>query len=207
MRFALGLAASLMMAAPALAQDAGTTASTEIDPQAYAGIWYEIARTPAPFQEMCAGGVTATYELVGAGTVKVTNRCDGEDGQPQGITGEAEVVSNNFNTLNVEFSMGEQNQGVNYVVAAASDIKDGKYQWAAVQSPEGPIGWILAREPQIDAETRSQAEAALKEAGIEIPYPQHDLHFRDPLVVRVEPARGRAPGRNGGAVAGTQAPR
>ena len=40
MRFALGLAASLMMAAPALAQDAGTTASTEIDPQAYAGIWY-----------------------------------------------------------------------------------------------------------------------------------------------------------------------
>ena len=77
MRFALGLAASLMMAAPALAQDAGTTASTEIDPQAYAGIWYEIARTPAPFQEMCAGGVTATYELVGAGTVKVTNRCDG----------------------------------------------------------------------------------------------------------------------------------
>ena len=92
MRFALGLAASLMMAAPALAQDAGTTASTEIDPQAYAGIWYEIARTPAPFQEMCAGGVTATYELVGAGTVKVTNRCDGEDGQPQGITGEAEVV-------------------------------------------------------------------------------------------------------------------
>ena len=168
MRFALGLAASLMMTAPALAQDAGTTAATEIDPQAYAGTWYEIARTPAPFQEMCAGGVTATYELVGAGTVKVTNRCDGKDGQPQGITGEAEVVNNNFNTLNVEFSMGEQNQGVNYVVAAASDIEDGKYQWAAVQSPEGPIGWILAREPQIDAETRSQAEAALKEAGIDV---------------------------------------
>lgn len=168
MRVALGLVASLMMTAPVFAQDAGTTAATEIDPQAYAGTWYEIARTPAPFQEMCAGGVTATYELVGEETVKVTNRCDGRDGQPQGITGEAEVVNNNFNTLNVEFSVGEQNQGVNYVVAAASDIEGGQYQWAAVQSPEGPIGWILAREPQIDAETRKQAEAALQEAGIDV---------------------------------------
>lgn len=168
MRFALGLAASLLTAAPALAQDAGTTAATEIDPQAYIGTWYEIARTPAPFQEMCAGGVTATYELVDDETVKVTNRCDGKDGQPQGITGEAEVVNSNFNTLDVEFSVGEESQGVNYVVAAAGDIEDGKYQWAAVQSPEGPIGWILAREPQIDAETRSQAEAALTEAGIDV---------------------------------------
>jgi len=53
-------------------------------------------------------------------------------------------------------------------VAAASDIEDGKYQWAAVHSPEGPIGWILARSPEIDAETRQQAEAALEKAGVDV---------------------------------------
>lgn len=35
--------------------------------------------------------------------------------------------------------------------------------------------------------------SALTEAGIEIPYPQHDLHFRDPLVVRVARDEAAAP--------------
>lgn len=37
----------------------------------------------------------------------------------------------------------------------------------------------------------------LTEAGIEIPYPQHDLHFRDPLVVRLDDGAG--PSRRNGA--------
>ena len=85
-----------------------------------------------------------------------------------GVAGDVGALALVLDLEHVEFSVGEESQGVNYVVAAAGDIEDGKYQWAAVQSPEGPIGWILAREPQIDAETRSQAEAALKEAGIDV---------------------------------------
>ena len=56
---------------------------------------------------------------------------------------------------------------MNYTVAAASDIEDGKYQWAAVRSPEDNIGWILSRTPEMDAGTRQQAEAALKAAGVD----------------------------------------
>lgn len=168
MKLALGLAALAMTAAPALAQDAGTVAAQEIDPQAYAGTWYEIARTPAPFQEECTGGVTATYELADAETVTVTNRCDVEGGKTATITGRAEVVGGNFNTFDVQFGEGGESPGVNYVVAAASDVENGKYQWAAVHSPEGPIGWILSRTPGIEAADREKAEAALTAAGVDI---------------------------------------
>ena len=59
MNLRLSLSALLMLAAPLAAQEAGTVTQNEIEPQAYAGVWYEIASVPAPFQAMCEGGTTA----------------------------------------------------------------------------------------------------------------------------------------------------
>lgn len=167
MKIAQALAVSLLTLTPAFAQDAGTVAKTEIDPEAYVGTWYEIARTPAKFQEMCTGGVTATYALAGE-KVTVTNRCDGPGGAVATIEGTATVVGGNFNTLDVQFPVGDTSQGVNYTVAAASDVVDGKYQWAAVRSPEENIGWILSRTPELDAATRAEAVKALETAGVDV---------------------------------------
>jgi hypothetical protein len=36
----------------------------------------KVARTPAPFQEQCVGGVTAFYELIDDETIRVLNRRD-----------------------------------------------------------------------------------------------------------------------------------
>lgn len=168
MRLAIALSAALLVAAPAIAQEAGTTTALEIDPQSYTGLWYEIARTPTPYQEDCEGGVTAAYNLIDDTTMKVVNRCDRSSGDEQGVAGEAEVVNGNFNTFSVEFGEDSSAPGVNYVVAAVGQEEDGQYPWAAVYSPDGNTGWILARDPELDAERRDEAEAALSEVGVDL---------------------------------------
>ena len=57
--------AAVALASGAAAQGAGDT--VDVDPEAYEGLWYEIARTPAPFQAQCEGGVTATLVDAAAG--------------------------------------------------------------------------------------------------------------------------------------------
>jgi apolipoprotein D and lipocalin family protein len=168
MRFALIMSTAVLLATPALAQEAGTTTDLEISPDAYTGVWYEIARTPAPYENDCEGGVTATYTLVDDSTVEVVNRCDRASGDEQGVTGQAEVVNNNFNTLEVQFGGESGAPGINYVVAAVGEEQDGEYPWAAVHSPEGNTGWILSREPEISQDDRNAAEAALEEVGVDL---------------------------------------
>ena len=168
MRFAIALGVALLATAPTFAQEAGTTTTIEIDPQSYTGLWYEIARTPTPYQQDCEGGVTATYNLVDDATMEVINRCDRTSGDEQGVVGTAEVVNGNFNTFSVEFGEESGAPGVNYVVAAVGEEEDGQYPWAAVYSPDGNTGWILARDPELSSEDREEAEASLSEVGVDL---------------------------------------
>ena len=170
MRMALSLAVPALFAAPVagLALEAGVVVAKEIEPQAYAGTWYEIARTPAPFQERCEGGVTAEYELIDDNTMHVLNRCDLPQGETQSASGEADVVNGNFNTFDVQLSQSDEAPSINYVVAAVSDVVDGRYRWAAVHSPQSNIGWILSRSPELKPEGRAKAEAALEAVGVTI---------------------------------------
>lgn len=168
MRFTLVLGTALLIASPAYAQEAGATTSSEINPQAYTGVWFEIARTPTPYQEDCEGGVTARYELIDDATMQVVNRCDRASGEDQGVVGEAEIVNGNFNTFDVEFGEESGAPGVNYVVAAVGEEEGEQYPWAAVYSPDGNTGWILARDPQLAADDRQEAEDALGELGVDL---------------------------------------
>src|SRR5690606_6647622 len=152
MRLPTILGAALLIAAPTYAQEAETTTDLEIDPQSYTGLWYEIARTPTPYQEDCEGGVTASYQLIDDATMEVVNRCDRAAGDDQGVVGTAEVVNGNFNTFEVEFGEDSGAPGVNYVVAAVGEEAGDQYPWAAVYSPDGNTGWILARDTEISEE-------------------------------------------------------
>ena len=158
----------LLLASPAIAQEAGATTGLEIDPGAYAGVWYEIARTPTPYQQQCTGGVTATYTVVDDSTVRVNNRCDLASGETEQATGTAEVVDGNFNTFAVELEDSGGAPGINYVVAAVGEEEDGRYSWAAVHSPDDDTGWILARDPDFGDAERSEAEAALEAVGVDL---------------------------------------
>lgn len=168
MRIPLILGVAVLAAGPVSAQEAGTTTAMEIDPQSYMGVWYEIARTPTPYEQGCMGGVTATYSLIDDTTVEVVNRCDRESGNEQDVVGQAEVVDGNFNTFSVQFGQESGAPGINYVVAAVGEEEDGQYQWAAVHSPDGNTGWILSREPNLAEEQRAEAEAALSELGVDL---------------------------------------
>lgn len=168
MKLRLSLSALLLLAAPLAAQEAGTVTQNEIEPQGYAGVWYEIASVPAPFQAMCEGGTTARYDLVDAGTLRVLNRCDMADGKTAAVEGTAEVVGGNLNTFDVSFPQAPDETGVNYVVVAVGEMEDDSYPWAAVRSPEPGFAWILSRTPELGADDRQAAEAALTEAGTDV---------------------------------------
>ncbi len=151
---------------PAAAQAAPDT-GIKVDPQAYQGLWYEIARTPVPFQQQCAGGVTATYDIKSAESLRVLNRCDLADGEVASIEGTAQVLNESFNALEVDFPDTPSEPGVNYLIEAVGPIDNGRYAWAAVRSPDNGHGWILARTPQLGDGPQIEAQHALEAAGLD----------------------------------------
>ena len=53
-------------------------------------------------------------------------------------------------------------------MAAVGDQEGGEYPWAAVYSPDGNTGWILAREPELGEDARQEAKVSLKEVGVDL---------------------------------------
>ncbi|WP_230530582.1 lipocalin family protein [Microvirga roseola] len=110
--------AAALTAVGAQAQEKAAGSQTRVDPKAYAGLWYEVARTPTPFQEPCDGGVTASYEIVDPRTVRVLNRCDRPDGSVNRVEGTAKVVGDDFRRLKVDFPQTPDDGEANFVIEA-----------------------------------------------------------------------------------------
>ncbi|MBM4163160.1 MAG: lipocalin family protein [Lentisphaerae bacterium] len=127
-----------------------------VDLARYAGVWYEIARTPNWFEAKCAGGVQAHYTLDGD-RVRVRNRCLTCDGKVTEARGVARAVPGSGNAkLRVSFFWPFY--GDYWILALDPD-----YQWALVGEPSQRYAWILARTPALDAavleETLARAAA------------------------------------------------
>ena len=152
----------------ALGAGAALAEDRTVEPEAYAGLWYEIARTPTPFQIQCEGGVTALYELIDDDTVRVLNRCDVAGGEASSVEGTAEEVGSDFRRFDVAFGPSPDDDRVNYVVEAVGPVEDERHAWAAVSDGDGGTGWILAPRPDLDADARDDARAALEEAGVDV---------------------------------------
>ena len=111
-----------------------------LDTQAYAGLWYEVARFPVPFQRGCTD-VTAEYGLRADGSLTVLNRCF-RDGAWDEIEGSAEVTGPG--RLAVRFD------SVPFVSAPYWVLwVDEGYRTAVVGVPSGRAGWVLNRDPVI----------------------------------------------------------
>lgn len=163
-RAAAAGAAALSLITAAHAQDGS---SVEVQPEAYLGLWYEIARTPTPFQQQCEGGVTALYEQIERDTVRIVNRCDVGDGGVSESEGTAQVASDDLTRFEVSFPDSPDDTG-EYVIEGVGPVEEGRHAWAAVTAGDGQYGWILSPEPSLPEEERLQAEAALQAAGIDL---------------------------------------
>ena len=142
-RFIAVLALSACALAPSYRDTSAQISSMALfDPARYAGLWYEVASFPTPFQSGCSDTIAA-YELRDDASLGVLNRCNTANGV-QSISGSANVVG-----------PGRLKVRLNGVPVAADYwvlwVDEG-YRTAVVGVPSGRAGWILNRTPDIPAD-------------------------------------------------------
>ncbi|MEY8842626.1 lipocalin family protein [Cribrihabitans sp. XS_ASV171] len=147
-------------------QDVEMSTVQDLDIAKYMGLWYEIARYPNRFEENCVG-VTAEYAQREDGKIDVVNTC--RKGALDGPVEAAEGVAKR---------VGPGKLAVSFVPALSwlpftngdywvLEVTDG-YEVAVVGNPDGSSGWILAREPEIDAAQFEAATAVLEDNGYDL---------------------------------------
>lgn len=138
------------------------TTVEQVDLNKYVGLWYEIAKIPNSFQDQCAYGTTAEYELLKDGSIKVINKCYDENGEPDIADGVANVVDKKTNSkLEVSFVsfLGIRPFWGDYWIIGL----DENYQWAVVGTPNRKYGWVLSRTPSLPDEIMQEIFSVLKE--------------------------------------------
>ena len=129
---------------------------SRLDPERYAGRWYEVARFPNFFERGCADA-TADYTLRADGRIGVRNACQ-RDGRQEVVEGVARIAAPG--QLKVKFVQWLPFEG-NYWVL---DVTEG-YDVAVIGEPSGDFGWVLARRPDLTQAERAAALAVLRRNG------------------------------------------
>lgn len=137
----------------------------QVDLWRYAGTWHEIARLPAPFEGVCEGQPSATYEPLPGGQVRVVNRCRSADGSLREVEGVATVQPGSGNAK-LEVSLWPA--WLRWLPMAWAKywilFVDGDYEVALVGHPNRRFLWLLARRPQLaPAEVRTLVEIAARQ--------------------------------------------
>ena len=141
-----------------------------VDPERYAGRWYEIARLPNRFQTKCAGDVTADYAVRGGGGFDVLNRCRRADGRTAEAKGRARAADARGpnSKLKVRFAPAYLSflpfvWGDYQIIDLAPD-----YSHAVVGEPGRKYLWVLSRTPRMDDEAYARAVARAAEQGFDV---------------------------------------
>jgi apolipoprotein D and lipocalin family protein len=141
-----------------------------IDPERYAGTWYEVARLPNRFQKKCAGDVAATYTLRSDGGLDVVNRCRKADGRLTSVKGRARVADRRGpnSKLEVRFAPAFLSflpfvWGDYQIIDLAPD-----YSYALVGEPGRKYLWVLSRTPRMDEAAFARASARAAEEGFDV---------------------------------------
>lgn len=131
-----------------------------VDPERYAGRWFEIARLPNRFQAQCASDTRARYTREGD-HLTVVNECRTGDGRLTRAQGIAKLVADSGNAR-LRVSFFRPFYGDYWVLALDPD-----YRWALVGEPRRRYAWILARSPRLDDATREALLSRAAELGFD----------------------------------------
>lgn len=163
---------TLAGAAPSAAQDRATAvrALPTLDLEQYVGRWYEVARFPNRFQERCTADVTATYELLPDGKIKVVNACLTAGGERIRAEGRAKLAERDgpASRLKVRFAPAFLSflpmVWADYWVL---DVTDG-YRAALVGTPDRRYLWVLSRAPELDEATYDRLVSTAAAQGFDV---------------------------------------
>jgi apolipoprotein D and lipocalin family protein len=123
-----------------------------VDLARYAGLWYEIARSPVPY-EIGLVGVTATYTLNDDGTVGVLNRgrflaLDGPEFSIEGSARSTNPPDNSKLLVSFDEPFIELFEADYWILEVGPD-----YEYAIVGDARRSFVYILGRLPQMDDAT------------------------------------------------------
>lgn len=134
-----------------------------LDLERYQGRWFEIARYPNFFERGCTG-VTATYKLRDDGRISVVNACRKNTLDGELVVAEGIARSAGGGKLEVTFTPWIPGLWGDYwVLYLAAD-----YSFVVVGSPNGRVGWILARTPTLEDTALQAAQNALQKNGYDL---------------------------------------
>ena len=129
------------------------------DAAKYTGEWYEVARTPNPF-EKALSRVRAVYTLNKDGSLKVVNSGFRPDGKRKSITGKALLNDKNGAGL-LKVTFFPPFYGEYKIVKLASD-----YRYSVVVSGKKYL-WILSRTAELSGKDKKEILSFLEENGID----------------------------------------
>lgn len=136
-----------------------------VDLERYQGEWYQVAAIPQPYTLQCTNDTKAEYAITAPGTVSVRNTCGSAISSDSAIEGEAKVRDTDTGaSLRVNFPMvpfQDETGPVNYrITYLASD-----YSLAIVGDPSRSSGFVLSREPKLDAQQWSTVRDVVEDRG------------------------------------------
>ncbi len=139
-----------------------------IEVSRYLGKWYEIARLPNRFQNMCASDVSAVYAQKDNGRLSVVNNCKKPDGSLTSVEGEArETQAGQNSKLQVRFAPAWLGWiplvwGDYWIIELAPD-----YSYAVIGEPSRQYLWLLSRTPKMEAALYEKILAGIQTKGFD----------------------------------------
>ncbi|MCE6967313.1 lipocalin family protein [Cereibacter sphaeroides] len=126
-----------------------------VQPADIAGLWYEVAHFPAPFQRGCSH-TTAYYQPQADGSIALWNRCQ-VGGEIREITGVARVAGPGKLTVQLQ---GVPFGGDYWILGQSADSR-----MLVVGTPTRIAGWVLHRDRRIDPEEFYAARSLFERSG------------------------------------------
>ena len=148
-----------------------------LDLESYMGTWYQVLWFPNRFQKQCSSDTSATYRILGNGSVEVTNRCRTAEGTMDTVVGVARppagvsrIVAGKLQPARLEVSFLPawlRWTGIGWGAYWVLDLApNGRY--AIISEPSRQYLWVLSRQPALTSDEDAAIRGKLQALGFDL---------------------------------------